>query len=230
MENKKTINIDVEDLTCPITQSLFLDPVMTCDGHTYEHDAIIEWFKKHNTSPMSNIVLIDKNFIPNITMKKLVETFIKTYPNEAPERYEKSQNIENKVKNHYLNLQNNNNNNNEYTGQQYNNPNVKYLIDDSILENQYYACISFFKDAVKIRGTFRTISGAQERARNLQINDPNHSIYIGEVGKWLAKDTSIDNSKYNDKSLQETIDEYKKNIEKGKHNEEIKRRIKNSQN
>lgn len=64
-----------EHLLCPITSDIFVDPVMTCDGHTYERKAIEAWFVKHNTSPQTNLTLMNKTLIPNYVIKQLVKAF-----------------------------------------------------------------------------------------------------------------------------------------------------------
>ena len=44
------------DLMCGITKDLFVDPVVTCDGHTYSRRAIERWFNDgHNTSPNTGL-------------------------------------------------------------------------------------------------------------------------------------------------------------------------------
>jgi hypothetical protein len=64
-----------EHLLCPITSDIFVDPVMTCDGHTYERKAIEAWFVIHNTSPQTNLTLMKKSLIPNYVIKQLVKAF-----------------------------------------------------------------------------------------------------------------------------------------------------------
>jgi len=44
---------DAEDLVCPITQTLFENPVTAEDGHVYEKEAIEKWVKEHHSSPMT---------------------------------------------------------------------------------------------------------------------------------------------------------------------------------
>lgn len=60
---------------CPITTEIFFDPVMTCDGQTYEKSAIEEWLKNHDKSPITGVVLSNKKLIPNFVMKKLINSF-----------------------------------------------------------------------------------------------------------------------------------------------------------
>lgn len=72
---KKVFGTVPEELICPITGEIFVDPVMTCDGHTYERTAIEAWLIKKKTSPVTNLVLENKNLIPNFVIKQLVNAF-----------------------------------------------------------------------------------------------------------------------------------------------------------
>ena len=53
-----------EELCCPITWSLFVDPVTLSDGHVYSRAAIFEWLRRGKCyspvigAPLSNVVLI----------------------------------------------------------------------------------------------------------------------------------------------------------------------------
>lgn len=48
-----------------------MDPVITEDGHTYEREAIENWFKTSQKSPVTGLQLKSKNLIPNIALKNL---------------------------------------------------------------------------------------------------------------------------------------------------------------
>lgn len=61
------------ELHCPLTLELFRNPVVAMDGHTYEADAIAEWFREHNTSPTTNLVLASKQVVPNFAIKKQID-------------------------------------------------------------------------------------------------------------------------------------------------------------
>jgi len=67
-----------KDLICPLTQEIFFEPYMTCDGHTYERKAIEEWLKNSDISPATNQKLQSKNLIPNIMAKKMVSELLNT--------------------------------------------------------------------------------------------------------------------------------------------------------
>ena len=60
-------------LVCPITQELFVEPVLAEDGHTYERSAISRWFNTGNTrSPVTNEELEGKKLVPNHVIRKVV--------------------------------------------------------------------------------------------------------------------------------------------------------------
>ncbi|KAI4384777.1 hypothetical protein MLD38_002883 [Melastoma candidum] len=51
---------------CPILQEVMKGPLIAADGFTYEAEAINEWFGSgHDTSPMTNLKLGDRNLVPN---------------------------------------------------------------------------------------------------------------------------------------------------------------------
>ena len=62
-----------DEFFCPITQEIMIDPVLIEDGHTYERDSIEAWFEKHDTSPMTNIVIKSKHVVPNLSLRKLID-------------------------------------------------------------------------------------------------------------------------------------------------------------
>ena len=48
------------------------DPVTTADGQSYEHDAIQEWLRSHNTSPVSNARLPHKKLTKNHALRNAI--------------------------------------------------------------------------------------------------------------------------------------------------------------
>ena len=58
---------------CSITREVMDDPVSTADGHSYERLAIQQWLEHHNTSPLTNAELSNKDLIPNRTLKAAIE-------------------------------------------------------------------------------------------------------------------------------------------------------------
>jgi hypothetical protein len=48
------------------------DPVITADGSTFERARIQEWFRDHNTNPLTNEIVPTKTLIPNKTLKAAI--------------------------------------------------------------------------------------------------------------------------------------------------------------
>jgi hypothetical protein len=58
---------------CPITHMRMVDPVMSCDGHTYERAAIQRWFDYKNTkSPLTGLPLANTHLIPNHALRSAI--------------------------------------------------------------------------------------------------------------------------------------------------------------
>ena len=63
-----------ESFICPITGNAFVTPVITRDGHTYEEDAIRQWFALgHRTSPLTNLPLRSTALVPNLTLRRAMD-------------------------------------------------------------------------------------------------------------------------------------------------------------
>jgi hypothetical protein len=65
---------------CPLTLSIFKDPVCLEDGNTYERSDIVKWLQTHNTSPLTNVPLITKTLTPNWTLRSIISS---TYPDHV---------------------------------------------------------------------------------------------------------------------------------------------------
>ena len=61
---------------CPITQEVMKDPVICCDGHSYERNAIMRWLQNNNTSPMTNLIMDDTTMYPNISLRQNIEEYV----------------------------------------------------------------------------------------------------------------------------------------------------------
>ena len=69
------IYIDNEDLTCPLTQDQFVEPVVASDGQTYERYAIEDWIKRGNgkaRSPIFDDVVLESIVYSNNLMVKIL--------------------------------------------------------------------------------------------------------------------------------------------------------------
>jgi len=63
-------------LVCPISKELMQDPVFTTDGHTYERNAITNWFRTKNTSPVTGLPLPTKSIRPNYALRLAVQHYL----------------------------------------------------------------------------------------------------------------------------------------------------------
>jgi len=57
----------------PITFDAMTDPVITCDGHTYDRGSITRWLDTHNTSPRTGLILESRDLIPNHQLRQAIE-------------------------------------------------------------------------------------------------------------------------------------------------------------
>lgn len=69
----KPARVEPTELLCPITMMLMVDPVVCCDGHTYERAAITTWLDTHDTSPLTNQVLDTMTLLPNRALQAVIE-------------------------------------------------------------------------------------------------------------------------------------------------------------
>ena len=63
--------------TCPINMEIFVDPVITKEGYTFERHAILKWLETNNTCPLSRGPLTINELIPNKNLKQQIEYFRK---------------------------------------------------------------------------------------------------------------------------------------------------------
>jgi hypothetical protein len=64
-----------DDYICPITAEIMTDPVSTLDGFTYEREAITEWLRTKDTSPVTGTTLESKTLIPNLSLRSMIRSF-----------------------------------------------------------------------------------------------------------------------------------------------------------
>ena len=74
---KKTIDEGAEELLCPITQELPIDPVTAEDGRVYERSAITEWLQQNEKSPHTNEPM-GKQLFPATQVKNLISGMVKS--------------------------------------------------------------------------------------------------------------------------------------------------------
>lgn len=57
---------------CPISMEAMRDPVVACDGHTYEKTFLLKWFVHNNKSPATNVPLRSKHVVPNFNLRSAI--------------------------------------------------------------------------------------------------------------------------------------------------------------
>ena len=65
-----------KNFICPLTQELFVDPVIASDGQTYERAAIAEWLEKYECSPKTGVHM-DDTLTPNDELRQLIHSMRK---------------------------------------------------------------------------------------------------------------------------------------------------------
>lgn len=61
------------DFLCPITHETMRDPVTASDGYSYERQAIERWLRDHDTSPMTNAVMLNTNLVSNHVLRRIID-------------------------------------------------------------------------------------------------------------------------------------------------------------
>lgn len=92
------------DLICPISGEIFKDPVIASDGFTYEREMIEKWLEWNDTSPLTNMQLINFELFPNLTVKKLVSDFLELEKTENKHVILELENIDVNNKSHRNNM------------------------------------------------------------------------------------------------------------------------------
>jgi len=62
---------------CPLTEQVFVEPVVVASANTYERKAIEAWFRKgHATDPQTGVLLPSKRMMHNLGMKEAVRLVV----------------------------------------------------------------------------------------------------------------------------------------------------------
>ena len=74
---RKVIDDGADELVCPITHELPVDPVTAEDGRVYERSAIEEWLGQHEKSPHTNEPMGTK-LLPATQVKNLIASMVRS--------------------------------------------------------------------------------------------------------------------------------------------------------
>ena len=78
--DKGTIEIPVHLRDDHFTRKIFVEPVITIAGDTYEHEKIAAWLRTQNTNPLDEKEMTSKQLLPNKTKLKEVNQFLDRNP------------------------------------------------------------------------------------------------------------------------------------------------------
>ncbi|KAL0426592.1 UNVERIFIED_CONTAM: E3 ubiquitin-protein ligase PUB22 [Sesamum latifolium] len=73
---------------CPISLDIMKDPVTVSTGITYDRDSIEEWIfsQRNNTCPVTKQLLVDPELTPNITLRRLIQSWCTLHASHGVER------------------------------------------------------------------------------------------------------------------------------------------------
>jgi len=63
------------NLICPITKDIMDDPVQLANGQSYDRNAIAIWFIDHDTDPLTNERLENKELTTNYALKRIIDDY-----------------------------------------------------------------------------------------------------------------------------------------------------------
>ena len=70
-----------EIFLCPITQEIMTDPVLACDGHSYQRQSITEWLRRgKRKSPVTGLILSTTFLYDNTYARDFILNFINKTP------------------------------------------------------------------------------------------------------------------------------------------------------
>ena len=77
------------EFLCPITLEMFVDPVVCCDGYTYERKSILKM--KSSLSPLTREPINKKRLIPNRNLKNAIDTYKMSHDQRSNEQQSSEQ-------------------------------------------------------------------------------------------------------------------------------------------
>ena len=84
------LDSEPEELLCPITRTMFRDPVMVVEsGHTYERSAILSHFERNGAKdPLTRRALSSTKVMTNWAMRNVVQDWLDKHPGVTPDGWD----------------------------------------------------------------------------------------------------------------------------------------------
>jgi len=90
------LDAEPEELLCPITRTIFRDPVFVFDsGHTYERSAILSHFERNGAKdPLTRLALSSTKVKTNWAMRNVVQAWLDKHPGVTPDGWDSRELLE----------------------------------------------------------------------------------------------------------------------------------------
>ena len=90
------LDAEPEELLCPITRTMFRDPVMVVDsGHTYERSAVLAHFRRNGAKdPLTRRALSSTKVMTNWAMRNVVQAWLDKHPDVTPDGWDSRELLE----------------------------------------------------------------------------------------------------------------------------------------
>jgi leucine-rich repeat protein SHOC2 len=91
------LDAEPEELMCPITRTVFRDPVFVVDsGHTYERSAILSHFERNGAAkdPLTRRALSSTKVMTNWAMRNVVQAWLDKHPGVTPDGWDSRELLE----------------------------------------------------------------------------------------------------------------------------------------
>jgi leucine-rich repeat protein SHOC2 len=90
------LDAEPEELMCPITRTMFRDPVMVVDsGHTYERSAILSHFERNGAKdPLTRRALSSTKVMTIWAMRNVVQAWLDKHPGVTPDGWDSRELLE----------------------------------------------------------------------------------------------------------------------------------------
>ena len=90
------LDSEPEELLCPITRTMFRDPVMVFDsGHTYERSAVLAHFRRNGAKdPLTRRALSSTKVMTSWAMRNVVQAWLDKHPDVTPDGWDSRELLE----------------------------------------------------------------------------------------------------------------------------------------
>ena len=90
------LDAEPEELLCPITRTMFRDPVMVVEsGHTYERNAVLAHFRRNGAKdPLTRRALSSTKVMTNWVVRQFVQAWLDKHPGVTPDGWDSRELLE----------------------------------------------------------------------------------------------------------------------------------------